>query len=282
MSNLPTPDHTPNGPAYEGRLLERADEDVADQGASFDLTTIATRRTVLSLVGLGAGSVALAACAADATPPTAMGEIPDETAGPFPGDGSNGPNVFEDTGIVRSDITSSLSGGLTAAGVPITFTLTLKDMANDNAPFESAAVYAWHCDAAGLYSLYSPGVENETYLRGVQVADAGGEVTFTSVVPGCYSGRWPHVHFEVYPDLASISSASNAIATSQLALPEAMLDDVYALETYDGAAANLSRITLASDSVFRDDGARLQMARVTGDTSSGYSATLEVRVDTTT
>ena len=285
MSNLPEPEQTPNGPAYEGRLLERTDEDVADQGASFDITTLFSRRTVLSLVGLGVGSVALAGCAADASSTssvTSTGEIPDETAGPYPGDGSNGPNALEDSGIVRSDITSSVGGGLTAAGVPLTFTLALTDMANNDAPFESVAVYAWHCDAAGLYSLYSSGVENETYLRGVQVADSSGEVTFTSIVPGCYAGRWTHIHFEVYPDLASISSASNAIATSQLALPAAMLDNVYALPTYDGSASNLAQISLATDNVFSDDDAALQLATVTGSMDSGYRASLAVRVDTNT
>lgn len=34
----------------------------------------------------------------------ADGEVPDETAGPYPGDGSNGPNVLTESGIVRSDI----------------------------------------------------------------------------------------------------------------------------------------------------------------------------------
>ena len=55
--------------------------------------------------------------------------------------------------------------------------------------------------------MYSQGVEDQNYLRGVQVADADGVVTFTSIFPACYAGRWPHIHFEVYPDQAGITDA---------------------------------------------------------------------------
>ncbi|MFJ2551212.1 intradiol ring-cleavage dioxygenase [Microbacterium sp. NPDC087591] len=303
MSRIPEPVQTPDGPAYEGRLLDRADEEVVDQGAAFDLRTLVSRRGMLSLAGISLGAVVLAACtpassggtAATATPsattpttptasPTATveGEIPDETAGPYPGDGSNGPDVLEDSGIVRADIRSSIDGSATAQGVPLTFELQILDLAGGGVPFEGVAVYAWHCTAQGEYSMYSEGLENVTYLRGVQVADADGKVAFTSIFPGCYSGRWPHIHFEVYPDLASITDASNAIATSQIALPEAECSEVYAQSGYDGSTRNLDAITLASDNVFGDDSGALQLATVTGDVASGYAATLVVGVDTTT
>lgn len=308
---IPDPEHTPAGPAYEGRLLDRPDEEVVDQGLPFDLGTLVSRRGILSLVGIGAGGLALAACTpaatADSTPtatrtatpsPTASatptptpsaeaalpaGEIPDETAGPYPGDGSNGPDVLERSGIVRSDIRSSLDGGATSEGVPLTFTLRILDMANGDVPFAGVAVYAWHCDAQGRYSMYSSGVENETFLRGVQIADANGQVTFTSVFPGCYAGRWPHIHFEVYPDQASITDSTNAISTSQLAFPQNVCDAVYALPGYDGSARNLAGVgSLERDNVFGDDGGALQVATVTGDVDAGFMASLVVRVDTTT
>ena len=291
MSRIPEPDSTPAGPAYEGRLLDRADDEVVDQGVAFDIRTLISRRNILSLIGVGAGAVALAACTTDAsgststataTTTTATGEIPDETAGPYPGDGSNGVNVLEESGIVRSDIRSSIGGGLTAEGVPMTFTLTVLDMNNNDAPFADTAVYVWHCDAAGGYSMYSDGIEDETYLRGVQVADSAGQVTFTSIYPACYTGRWPHIHFEVYPDVDSISDAANAIATSQAALPEDTSGAVYALAGYEGSTANLAQVTLDDDNVFGDDGGALQLASVTGDVSSGYVVNLTARVDTTT
>ncbi|WP_194421458.1 intradiol ring-cleavage dioxygenase [Microbacterium abyssi] len=290
MNRIPDPTPTPGGPAYEGRLLDHPDEEVVDQGAPFDIRTLITRRSVFSLAGLGIGAAVLAACTPAATGTSSSGdassapgqEIPDETAGPYPGDGSNGPDVLEESGIVRQDIRSSIDGSATADGVPLTFELEVLDMANGNVPFAGVAVYAWHCTAQGEYSMYSSGIEGATYLRGVQVADAEGKVSFTSIFPGCYSGRWPHIHFEVYPDANSISDSANAIATSQIALPEDTCRTVYADSRYSGSTANLANITLDGDNVFGDDGGRLQLATVTGDASSGYAARLQVFVDTTT
>ncbi|MGO4681015.1 intradiol ring-cleavage dioxygenase [Microbacterium sp. 2MCAF23] len=308
MSTFPDPTRTPHGPAYEGRLLDRPDEEVVDQGAPFDIRTLMSRRVVLSLVGLGAGGAVLAACApmasnaASTAAATAMptvtstpspsatsattavpaAEIPDETAGPYPGDGSNGPDALAESGIVRQDIRSSIGSGTTATGVPLTFSLNVLDEASGDAPFAGVAVYAWHCDASGGYSMYSSGIEDETYLRGVQVADADGRVSFTSVFPGCYSGRWPHIHFEVYPSAADVTDSANAIATSQIALPQSACEAVYATAGYDGSTANLAQTSLSADNVFGDDGGALQIAAMTGDSAKGYTATLTVRVDTRT
>lgn len=287
MSRVPEPENTPEGPAYEGRLLARPEEEVVDQGAGFDISTLLTRRRVLGLVGVGVGAAALAACgasssgSASSTSTTGDGEIPQETNGPYPADGTNGTNVLTESGIVRSDITSSLDGGTTVDGVPLTFTFTLTDMANDNVPFEGAAVYLWQCDALGRYSMYSEGVEDETYLRGVQVADAKGQVTFKTIVPGCYDGRWTHMHFEVYPDADSATTGENAIATSQVAFPEKMVTKVYAEDAYEGSAENLTKVSLDTDMVF-SDGYDLEMGTFTGSPSAGYQGSLSVAVDTTT
>ncbi|MFB4349364.1 intradiol ring-cleavage dioxygenase [Microbacterium sp. CR_7] len=298
MSRIPEPVQTPEGPAYEGRLLDRVDEEVVDQGVAFDLRTLVSRRGLLGLAGLGVGAVVLAACAptgggtsatpsatsgsSDSAGTTADGEIPDETAGPYPGDGSNGPDVLEESGIVRQDIRSSIDGSATADGIPLTVRFQILDRANGGVPFAGVAVYAWHCTAQGEYSMYSSGLEDVDYLRGVQVADAEGNVSFTSIFPGCYSGRWPHIHFEVYPDVDSITDSANAIATSQMALPEETCATVYADARYDGSAQNLAQTTLASDNVFGDDSAALQLASVTGSAETGYTAALVVSVDTTT
>jgi len=283
---------------YEGRQLPRPDEELVDQGLRFDVDTLLNRRRMLAFLGLGAATVALAACGTGsgsstaATSPssssstssgTAAGEIPDETAGPFPGDGSNGPDVLEQSGIVRSDIRSSFgdSSG-TAEGVPMTLELIVSDLANGGVPFEGAAVYVWHCTREGGYSLYSDGVEDQNFLRGVQVADAAGKVTFTSIFPACYDGRWPHIHFEVYPDQAGIADSENAIATSQVALPQNVCEQVYAQDGYENSVSNLARVSLSSDMVFADDGGASQLGTVTGDVTSGYSVLLAVGVDTTT
>jgi protocatechuate 3,4-dioxygenase beta subunit len=281
---------------YEGRPLVRPDEEVVDQGLGFDIATLLDRRQVLRFLGFGAATVGLAACGATSTTGTASssstasssaattsGEIPDETAGPYPGDGSNGPDVLTLSGIVRSDIRSSFGdAGGTAEGVPMTLELVVSDLANGGVPFAGVAVYVWHCNREGGYSLYSQGITDQNYLRGVQIADANGTVSFTSIFPACYTGRWPHIHFEVYPDQAGITDASNAIATSQVALPQDVCAAVYAQDGYSASVRNLAQLSLDTDNVFGDDGGAGQLATVTGDVTTGYTVSLPVGVDTTT
>lgn len=298
---------------YDGRPLPRPDAELVDQGLGFDLDTMIGRRQILSLVGLGAGVVGLAACGGSnssgtssgtgtsasgtttsgtttsaatssaATTSSALSEIPDETAGPYPGDGSNGPDVLADSGVVRADIRSSFgSSSTTAQGIPLTIELDILDLTKAGAGFAGVAVYVWHCDREGRYSLYSDGVTGENYLRGVQVAGSDGKVSFTSIFPACYTGRWPHIHFEVYPSRADITDAGNAIATSQIALPKATCDLVYATSGYESSVSNLSQLSLETDMVFGNDGAVLQLGTVTGDVTKGFTVALRAGVDTST
>jgi protocatechuate 3,4-dioxygenase beta subunit len=204
-------------------------------------------------------------------------KINEETAGPYPGDGSNGANVLNVSGVIRNDIRPSF-GGLsgTAAGIPLTVNLTIVS-SSSCAPLANRAVYLWHCDRGGNYSLYSAGVTNQNYLRGVQAADSNGKLSFTTIFPGCYAGRWPHIHFEVFNSLAASAVYTNKVATSQIALPKATCDLVYATTGYASSATNLSQITLATDNVF-SDGAQLQLATMTGNVIDGFVASLTVAV----
>ncbi|WP_067500031.1 intradiol ring-cleavage dioxygenase [Actinoplanes sp. TFC3] len=253
-----------------------------DRGLAFDLATMSRRRMLAALGGAGlavAGGGLLRTTSAEAAA-ACLQEVESETAGPYPADGSNGPDVRTESGIVRSDLRPSFGASNTvAAGVPLQFSLIVQDPAC--APLAGAAVYAWHCDREGRYSLYSPGVTNENYLRGIQVGDDTGTVTFTSIYPACYTGRWPHIHFEVYSSLADVTSGAGPIRkTSQIALPEDVSDTVYAeADGYEQSETNMSSVSLATDMVFRDDLAAREMAVVTGDVSSGYVATLTITVD---
>ncbi|MFH8493964.1 intradiol ring-cleavage dioxygenase [Streptomyces coeruleorubidus] len=260
-----------------------------DRGLSYDLPVLARRRMIRLMAG--ASLIPLMGCTAEEKTPAASAsssssssaacaEIPEETAGPFPGDGSNGVNVLKESGVVRSDITKSFgdSAGGTAEGVPLTITLTVVDAASGcGTPRKSAAVYLWHCDREGNYSLYSEGVTDENYLRGVQETDDKGQVTFTSVFPGCYAGRWPHIHFEVYGSLADATAATSITNTSQLAFPKDVCDTVYATDGYDASVRNLSSLSLETDNIFSDGHAQ-QLATMKGSAEEGYTATLTVPV----
>src|SRR5262245_25525080 len=132
---------------YEGRTLPRQDDELVDQGLSFDVGTLLTRRGMLGLLGV-AGGLGLAACGSSdgassdasgastgSTTSSAAGsasgltEIPDETNGPYPADGTNGPDILEQSGVVRKDITTSFGTSTTKAeGIPMSLTLTVLDM----------------------------------------------------------------------------------------------------------------------------------------------------------
>lgn len=295
---------------FEGRILPNQEEDLEDQGLTFDMETIEnrlSRRKLLGMFGIGAGSLALAACApsststsptstsptsgatsaAGSTPATTTAadttftELNTETAGPYPGDGSNGPDVLEQLGVERRDIRSSIGGGATASGIPVTLKMNIIDMVNNNAPMAGAAVYLWHCDAAGGYSMYSSGLEDETYLRGVQVTGDDGSVEFTTIVPGCYEGRYPHMHFEVFPSVADITDASNAVLTSQIAMPAEVCDETYEVSIYADSLTPYSRASLDTDNIF-SDGYEQQLPTYTGNVQAGYEMVLDVPIDTTT
>ncbi len=283
-----------------------------DLGLSHDLPRIMARRGLLGLLGGVGAAAALSACGADgatstsagsttssagtAGPPdgppdggmapggdsaveVAEGEIPEETAGPYPGDGTNGPNVLAESGVVRSDITTSFgSASGVAEGIPTTVELKVYDLTGDEVtPLAGAAVYLWHCDREGRYSMYDDGVTEENYLRGVQEADADGNLTFTTVFPACYAGRWPHMHFEVYESLAKATSGENKLRTSQLALPQDVCDTVYATAGYEQSVTNLGQLSLESDNIF-SDGYSLQLAKVTGSVDEGYTVSLNIPV----
>lgn len=215
------------------------------------------------------------------TPATCVAQ-PAETAGPYPADGSSASNqrlnVLTQSGIVRVDITRSLGSTTTAQGIPLTLTLQLANTRNACAPLAGYTVYLWHCTREGTYSLYSSGITGETFLRGVQQADANGLVTFTTVFPGCYDGRYPHMHFEVYPSLAATTTASNAVLTSQLTFPTAPMAEVYATAEYATSRSNLARVSLGSDNVFGNDSGMTQICTVTGSVAAGYQAQLVVGI----
>ncbi|MBL4811120.1 MAG: hypothetical protein JKX69_01895 [Rhodobacteraceae bacterium] len=255
-----------------------------DLGLANDMPRMIGRRrllTLLSGIGLTAAS-GLPALAAECV------ALPWETAGPYPGDGTNSKsgqivNVLTEEGVIREDLRTSF-GSLTpvADGLRLDLELTFVD-ADGCGPLEDHAIYLWHCDTTGKYSLYD--TVNANYLRGVGITDAEGKVRFTTIVPGCYDGRWPHFHFEVFSNIEAAISGEASVLTAQIALPEETCAAVYATDNrYPNGTRNLSRITIASDNVFADNTAaqiEQQMLKMTGDPQNGYQGELSLPVDFT-
>jgi protocatechuate 3,4-dioxygenase beta subunit len=249
-------------------------------GLHEDLVKLATRRDALRIFGAGSAAAILASLgASSALAATPTDEVPSESAGPYPGDGSNGPDVLDDSGIVRHDIRRSFGDSRTLAkGVPLRVNLTVTESSKDYAPLSGLAVYLWHCDSSGRYSMYSEGVEDENYLRGIAKTNNHGTAWFKTIFPACYSGRWPHIHFEVYSSVAKAVSNGPIVKTSQIALPKKACRKVYATRGYSGSLSNLATTSLSSDNVFGDDKAIHQLATVTGSVKKGFVANLTVGI----
>ena len=249
-------------------------------GLHEDLVRLATRRDALRIFGAGSAATILATLGASNAPAaTPTAEVPDETGGPYPGDGSNGVDVLDDSGIVRHDIRRSFGDSRTLAkGVPLRVNLAVTDASDGYAPLSGLAVYLWHCDRSGRYSMYSSGVEDENYLRGIAATDGDGKAWFRTIFPACYSGRWPHIHFEVYSSVAKAVANGPIVKTSQIALPQAVCRKVYATSGYGGSLGNLARTSLSTDNVFSDDRAIHQLATVTGSVEHGYAANLTIGI----
>ncbi len=290
-----------------------------DRGLAFDLDTISARMigrrralawfasagaaALVSGCGGGSGAGESASGTVNATPTTTTTTTttttgtttttssgtcvadPAETAGPYPADGTNSAsgatsNVLTQSGIVRSDIRPSFLGStMVASGVPLTITLTVVNTNASCAALSGYAVYMWHCNADGDYSLYD--VPAESYLRGVQVTNASGQVTFTTIFPACYAGRYPHMHFEIFSSLSAATSGRAAALTSQLAMPRDICTTVYASGGYTGSTSRLASVTTANDNVFGDNTAA-QIAAMTpaisGSVSAGYAGTVTIGV----
>ncbi|MGE0629260.1 MAG: twin-arginine translocation signal domain-containing protein [Hyphomicrobiaceae bacterium] len=269
-------------------------------GLARDLTALISRRRALGLLGAAGTAAIVSAC--DGLPfvsrseAEAIGTGPDgtcvahpvETAGPFPADGSNRAhgtlaNVLDDSGIVRRDIRSSVSGGTVAQGVDLQLTARLVDVNRGCMPLANHVIYLWHCDAEGKYSVYD--LPKADYLRGVGVSDADGQVVFTTIFPGCYQGRAPHMHFEVYPDLKQATSYKQRLLTSQLAIPTTDCKAVYErAPAYRVSLANLARTPpVERDGIFADNTPaqlKAQTLVMTGSPDAGYLATVTIGLKT--
>jgi protocatechuate 3,4-dioxygenase beta subunit len=127
-----------------------------------------------------------------------------------------GPFYF-DPNLVRSDITEGKQGA------PLVLTLQIVH-ANDCVPVPRARVDVWHTDALGLYSGYARqetgSAKGETFLRGTQFTGVDGEVRFTTIYPGWYPGRTPHIHFKVFDN-------DRSVITGQLYFPDPITEHIY-------------------------------------------------------
>lgn len=255
------------------------------------------RRSALGLMGGSLCALLMAACSggSDSTDSSTSGstsstdsssgssascsEVPEETGGPYPADGSQSgvTNVLANANVVRRDIRGNIGGGSVQAGLPLSLTITLENLSASCAALRNAAVYIWHCNADGEYSVYNTSGNGnhsaDTFLRGVQISDSSGQVTFTTIYPGRYTGRATHIHVEVYSD----SSFSTLLKTTQFAFTDSVNEAVYAADGDYAESQATSETKNARDSVF-SDGYEQELLTLSGNATSGYTASITIGV----
>lgn len=188
-----------------------------------------------------------------------------ETAGPYP------------TVTPSSYVRSNIADGQT--GAALTIKITIKNINNSCAALSGALVDIWHCTALGYYSEYTdtPGggyasidYTASHFLRGRQTTDSNGLVTFTSIFPGWYSPRAPHIHVHIY------NSGGTSLLITQIAFPTDVCNALYT-STTPYSARGVQDTANTADSVFSDSLTN-ELSAVTGSVSAGYVLTHTIYV----
>jgi len=240
--------------------------------ADAPIRRLLSRREALALMGTTAGVIIATPWVSRLSPPAnAQGAScvvrPEQTEGPY----------FVDERLKRSDIRTDPSDGSVSDGtrLALSFAVTRLD-GSTCLPLQGAVVDVWHCDAGGVYSdVNDPGFNTtgRKFLRGYQVTDASGAVTFTTIWPGWYAGRTVHVHFKIRLDP---NASSGFDFTSQLYFDDSLTDVVHAQQPYAAKGQRTRRN--AQDGIFQDRGAELLLTP-TGDGAGGYATTFNVALD---
>lgn len=186
-----------------------------------------------------------------------------ETEGPFP---SKNPSS-----LILTDITGDRSG------VKMTIELAIKNYNSGCNALANVLVDIWHCDAQGNYSQYggtqmqSTNYSSVSWLRGRQTTSTEGKAGFTSIFPGWYMGRAPHIHVHVY------NSSGKSLLVTQIAFPKTVCDTVYSTAD-DYKSHGLQDTTNERDNVF-GDGYANELASVSGSIRDGYKLTHTIVVN---
>ena len=231
------------------------------------LTTIAAlgatpllSRLALAPVAAAPASIAKASCVLS----------PALTEGPY----------FVDERLNRSDLTTNTTDAAVLQALPLTLEINLVSTTSAGClPLSNVQVDVWHCDALGNYSDVQSQV-GQTYLRGYQVSDAAGQVTFKTIYPGWYQGRTVHIHVKArYYDASGNKTYE---FTTQFFFDDGTTDTVFAAAPYNTRGTRDTRN--AADSIYGNNTSLLLALSSPADGSRGYvgTMTLGLALDATT
>jgi protocatechuate 3,4-dioxygenase beta subunit len=237
---------------------------------------VLTRREALALLG-STGTLFLLGSSSSSSSSYPAGKPrypcvvrPASTQGPF----------FVDEKLNRTDIRSDPSDGTVKQGALLALTLNVSSIAKGAcAPLEGAIVDLWQCDADGVYSDavdQNQGLDTtgKKFLRGYQVTDQDGIAKFTTIYPGWYPSRTPHIHYKIR---SPESAKSPYEFIGQMYFHERTSDGVYANPPY--AARGKRSVSNLTDRIYNSDGGRQSMLVVTP-VKDAYTGTFDVALET--
>nr|WP_314497529.1 intradiol ring-cleavage dioxygenase [uncultured Chryseobacterium sp.] len=185
---------------------------------------------------------------------------PPETVGPFP--------IITPAQYVRASIIGDRSG------VALLMNLTIQDQSNGCLPLANVYVDVWQCDKDGNYSQYggnqlqTANYTGQNFLRGRQLTNANGQVSFISIFPGWYPGRAPHIHVEI------LTAGGVSLLVTQIAFPTSVYSSVYGSNDYHGTPDRSNE----QDSIFSDSLNKNMADSVTGNNGDGYTLVKTITV----
>ena len=205
-------------------------------------------------------------------PGTSVALAPELTEGPY----------YLDLDLVRSDVVEDREGAPFALGLRVL-------EASTGAAISGAAVDIWHCDANGIYSGFqsqstganggagggggAPGqssgaTDDATFLRGTQLSDVSGLVTFATIYPGWYTGRTVQIHVKVHVE-------GSVIHIGQLFFDDTFTDTVYA-DNAPYSARSARGLRNDNDGIFQQGGGSTVLA--VSKSGDGYTTEMAMGV----
>jgi protocatechuate 3,4-dioxygenase beta subunit len=228
-----------------------------------------SRRSHLKVLGLLPFGAFLARPRALQAAEVACTIAPQMTEGPY----------WVDERLNRADLTTNTTRTSVLNAVPLTLDILLQDQSGQSCGINAGAnvqVDIWHCDAAGAYSDASGAGQastlGQTFLRGYQVSDAAGLVSFKTIYPGWYTGRATHLHLRARVYDASGNTTYNF--ASQLFFDDSFTDQVYTRSPYNVRGARDTRNS--NDGFYADAGGRAPLLTLANRSDGSVTAAIAI------
>ena len=206
------------------------------------------------------------------TPDSKLQGLPQQTEGPYFVDGT--PN--------RSDITSDTSNGVTQEGINLNLTIHVYGIDNGSCvPIKGAKVDVWHANSTGAYSAVGEmATLGSNFLRGNQITDDNGTVTFSTIYPGWYPGRAIHIHDKV----RMVNESQDKLEwTSQIYFDDSLNEEIHKKTPYSNHGnpqtpneRDMIFIGPSTDGLIKSNSGKLLLMNTTKNGQNAYGGSINI------